>query len=151
MSLADYASGPFPVLAKLAGLLRNTASAIFRIPALLRREKKIEKSPAGDFDRAAPAVAAHPSNDEAAASAETNPFEKRELLIRRRWEETGVRMWSATLHGAGAAALNIQGSVELLPPKPGETVHRYDKLEFRLAGGQIVCEGVIVDPPKGKR
>jgi hypothetical protein len=28
-------------------------------------------------------------------------------------------------------------------------VRRYDKLEFRLLGGQIVCEGVVVDPPKG--
>jgi|SRR6516165_1146622 hypothetical protein len=151
MSLADYASGPFPVLAKLANLLRNTASAVFRIPALLRRERKIEKSPAGDFDRAPPAIVAHPSNDKAAAAAETNSRGKRELLIRRRWEETGVRMWSAALHGAGAAPLNIQGSVELLPPKPGETVRRYDKLEFRLFGEQIVCEGVVVDPPKGRR
>ena len=151
MSLADYASGPFPVLAKLANLLRHTASAIFRFSALLRREKITEKSPAGDCDRVCPAIAAQPSDDEAVASVESGPRAGRELLIRRRWEETGVRMWSPGLHGAGVAPLNIQGSVELLPPTPGETVHRYDKLEFRLVGGQIVCEGVVVDPPKGKR
>ena len=150
MSLADYASGSFPVLAKLANLLRHTASAIFRFSALFRREKTTEKSPAGDFDRAPPAIATRPSNAEAVASAETNSRAKRELLIRRRWEETGVRMWSARVHGAGHAPLNIQGGVELLPPRPGETVRRYDKLEFRLVGEQIVCEGVVVDPPKAK-
>jgi hypothetical protein len=32
--------------------------------------------------------------------------------------------------------------------KPGETLPRYDKLEFNLIGGRIVCEGVVVDPPK---
>ena len=39
---------------------------------------------------------------------------------------------------------------------PGETLPRYDKLEFKLvrsyvdgqAVDQIVCEGVVVDPPK---
>ena len=57
--------------------------------------------------------------------------------------------------GAGHAALNIQGRVELLPPNPGATLPRYDQLEFRLlrfeVDGQevsrIVCEGVVVDPP----
>jgi hypothetical protein len=148
MSLADYASGPFPVLAKLAGLLRYTASAIFRFCAHLRRAKPAEKSPASDFDRAPPAIVEHSPNDNVVAALETDPRGKRELLIRRRWAETGMRMWSARVHGAGDAPLNIQGSVELLPPEPGETVRRYDKLEFRLLGGRIVCEGVVVDPPK---
>jgi len=143
MSLADYASGSFPVLAKLASLLRQTASAIFRFSAFLRRGKT--------EDRAPPAIVEHPSNDEAVASMETDPRGERELLIRRRWEETGVRMWSARLHGAGHAPLNIQGSVELLEPRPGETVRSYDKLEFRLVEGHIVCEGVVVDPPKGQQ
>jgi hypothetical protein len=149
MSLADYASGPFPVLAKLAGLLRYTASAIFRFSAHLRRAKPAEKSPASDFDRAPPAIVEHSPNDKVVAALETDPRGKRELLIRRRWAETGMRMWSARVHGAGDAPLNIQGSVELLPPEPGETVRRYDKLEFRVLSGQIVCEGVVVDPPKG--
>jgi hypothetical protein len=149
MSLADYASGPFPVLAKLASLLRHAASAIFRFSAHLRRVKTIEQSPASVVDRASPATLEHSPNHKLLAAVETEPRRKRELLIRRRWAETGVRMWSARVHGAGDAPLNIQGSVELLAPKPGETVRRYDKLEFRLLGGQIVCEGVVVDPPKG--
>jgi hypothetical protein len=65
-------------------------------------------------------------------------------------------MWNPDIHGAGHAALNIQGRIELLPPKPGETLPRYDKLEFKMVhscvDGQevnrIVCEGVVVDPPK---
>ena len=66
----------------------------------------------------------------------------RAALIRQRWAETGIRMWNPRLHGAGDATLNIQGRVGLLPPAPGETMPRYDKLEFRMLGGQIVCEGV---------
>ncbi|MGY3034480.1 hypothetical protein ACVIIV_003650 [Bradyrhizobium sp. USDA 4354] len=71
----------------------------------------------------------------------------RAALIRQRWAETGIRMWNPRLHGTGDATLNIQGSIELLPPAPGETMPRYDKLEFRMLGGQIVCEGVIVEAP----
>ncbi len=71
----------------------------------------------------------------------------RTALIRQRWAETGVRMWNPRLHGAGNATLNIQGRIELLPPADGETMPRYDKLEFKLLGGQIVCEGVIVEAP----
>lgn len=71
----------------------------------------------------------------------------RAALIRQRWAETGSRMWNPRLHGSGEAALNIQGSVGLLPPAPGETLPRYDKLEFKMLGGQVVCEGVIVEAP----
>lgn len=71
----------------------------------------------------------------------------RATLIRQRWTETGIRMWNPRLHGTGDATLNIQGRVELLPPAPGENLPRYDKLEFKMLGGQIVCEGVIVDAP----
>jgi hypothetical protein len=65
----------------------------------------------------------------------------REQLIRRRWAETGIKMW------AGLGALNIQGSAQLLPLQPGATRREYDRLEFRLIAGDIVCEGVVVDPP----
>jgi hypothetical protein len=71
----------------------------------------------------------------------------RTTLIRQRWTETGIRMWNPRLHGTGDATLNIQGRVELLPPAPGENLPRYDKLEFKMLGGQIVCEGVIVEAP----
>ncbi|WP_441237646.1 hypothetical protein [Bradyrhizobium sp. 930_D9_N1_4] len=71
----------------------------------------------------------------------------RATLIRQRWAETGIRMWNPRLHGTGDATLNIQGRIELLPPESGETMPRYDKLEFKMLGGQIVCEGVIVEAP----
>ena len=71
----------------------------------------------------------------------------RAALIRQRWAETGIRMWNPRLHGTGDATLNIQGRIGLLPPEPGETMPRYDKLEFEMLGGQIVCEGVIVEAP----
>ncbi|WP_298879291.1 hypothetical protein [uncultured Bradyrhizobium sp.] len=71
----------------------------------------------------------------------------RAALIRQRWAETGIRMWNPRLHGTGDATLNIQGRIGLLPPEPGETMPRYDKLEFKMLGGQIVCEGVIVEAP----
>jgi hypothetical protein len=73
--------------------------------------------------------------------------EDRSTLIRRRWAETGIRMWNPRLHGTGEAALSIQGQIALLPPAPGEKLPRYDKLAFSLVSGQIVCEGVIVDAP----
>jgi hypothetical protein len=57
-------------------------------------------------------------------------------------------MWNPGVHGAGLAALNIQGRVELLPVKPGETLPGYETLEFKIVDGDIVCEGVVVDPPE---
>ena len=65
-------------------------------------------------------------------------------------------MWNPDDHGAGHAALNIQGRAELLPPKPGETLPGYDTLEFKMvrsyvngqAVNRTVCEYVVVDPPK---
>jgi hypothetical protein len=81
------------------------------------------------------------------ARAKVTPPVDRATLIRQRWAETGIRMWNPRLHGAGDATLNIQGRVELLPPAPGETMPRYDKLEFTMLGGQIVCEGIIVEAP----
>jgi hypothetical protein len=90
------------------------------------------------------------------AEPEAGGQSEREKLIRRRWAETGIKMWNPDVHGAGRAALNIQGGLGLLPPKPGETAPQYDKLEFKLirsdadgqAVEQILCERVVVDPPK---
>jgi hypothetical protein len=102
------------------------------------------------------AAVLQPSSNRAIAEPETDDRSEREKLVRRRWTETGIKMWNPDVHGAGHAALNIQGRVELLPPNPGETLPRYDKLEFKLvrscvdgkAVDQIVCEGVVVDPPE---
>lgn len=76
---------------------------------------------------------------------------EREELIRRRWAETGIKMWNPDVQGAGQAALTIQGRADLLPVKPGATRREYDRLEFKLIAGQIVCEGVVVDPPTRRK
>jgi hypothetical protein len=85
------------------------------------------------------------------AEPRPSPQSEREQLIRRRWAETGSKMWNPAFNGAGGAALNIQGRVELLPAKPGGHQPRYDTLEFRQVGDQIVCEGVVLDPPRRRR
>ncbi|PPQ17437.1 hypothetical protein CV770_20980 [Bradyrhizobium sp. AC87j1] len=97
----------------------------------------------------APALAAPAEEIPSAPKPRAKPTEPadRTALIRQRWAESGIRMWNPRLHGNGEATLNIQGSVGLLPPAPGETMPRYDKLEFKMLGGQIVCEGVIVEAP----
>jgi hypothetical protein len=159
MSQADYASRPVLVFTKLAVILRNFPAVQFvitKFTALLLNDRSsvealirkflddtrgttknsvdqpviIWKSP-GDI-----AIAAPKSNDDRS---------EREKLIRRRWAETGVRLWNPNLHGAGLAALGIQGRVELLAPNPGEMLPRYDRLEFELIEGRIFCEGVVVD------
>jgi len=241
MSNAEYLSRPFPLLAKLAAVLRNIApvrKAFIRLATLLRGSKKGDEPLVSEFvgeipDVAgelpgiideAPAVAdkapeiadetpggadqAPDATDEARAGATDGVPEvageapevtdgtpgttadefpgltdeadaitdeprdvseaseppvvapavsaeaplapectlsARELLIRRRWAETGIKMW------AGQGALNIQGSAELLPLQPGATRREYDRLEFRLIAGDIVCEGVVVDPPSHRK
>lgn len=76
---------------------------------------------------------------------------ERPQLIRRRWAETGIKLWNAEAHGTGRLALRIQGQVELLPPAPGETMPIYDCLEFRMVEQSIVCDGVVVDAPVHRR
>ena len=233
MSNAEYLSRPFPLLAKLAAVLRNIApvrKAFVRFATLLRGRRKSDEPLVNEFvgdvpDVAgeipeiideAPAVAAEAPGitdeipgvadaapdatdeapagvtdgvreivdeapevtdetpgitDEAHAIADEAPDlseasepsvmasamsaeaplapacspSARERLIRRRWAETGIKMW------AGLGALNIQGSAELLPLQPGATRREYDRLEFRLIAGDIVCEGVVVDSPNDRK
>ena len=132
---------------KLAALLRGKGSDEMRANEFLGEASCVTRSAVDQH-------AAQSSSDH--AIAETNDQSDREKLIRRRWLETGIKMWNPDRHGAGHAALNIQGRAELLPPKPGETLPGYDTLEFKIvqsyvngeAVNQIVCEGVVVDPPK---
>jgi hypothetical protein len=138
------------VLDKLATLLRGKGSDELLADKLLDEVSCITRS----------AVVQHAgvlrSASDHAIAVPTNEMPDREKLIRRRWLETGIKMWNPDHHGVGHAALNIQGRAELLPPKPGETLPGYDTLEFKIvrshvagqAINQIVCEGVIVDPPK---
>lgn len=119
-------------------------------------DKPLERAVVGDVPGvtedivAPPLVVAtpKPSADVVTAAAAPDHRSERESLIRRRWAETGSKMWNPDFNGAGGAALNIQGQVELLPAKHGERMPRYDILVFRQVGGDIVCEGVVLDPPK---
>jgi hypothetical protein len=159
MSHAEHASKPLPVFKKLAALLRNISAVrfVFARFAALRREKVSAEPLISKFLGDAAGVTDNTvdqhrdilksTGDIVIAVAKPNDQSEREKLIRRRWTETGIKMWNPDVHGAGHAALNIQGRVELLPPKPGETLPGYDKLEFKLIGGRIVCDGVVVDPP----
>ena len=128
VEIAPAPANDVPLATAIATAASESSSGVSNIaPALASSSPDIRSTPN------ARAKAAEPTD--------------RAALIRQRWAETGSRMWNPRLHGTGEAALNIQGSVGLLPPAPGETMPRYDKLEFRMLGGQIVCEGVIVEAP----
>ena len=196
MSHAEYFSRPFPLVAKVASLLRNNAAVQFviaRFAGLLRSNKSSEEPLVSPFLGDVPGVEETPGldeipspgempslgevpssdekpalddmpgatnadlplvapqlSDESATAAQSGPSE-RTRLIQRRWAETGIKMWNADVQGAGHAALTIQGRADLLPVKPGATRREYDRLEFKLVAGQIVCEGVAVDPPKRRK
>src|SRR5712671_3195197 len=152
---------PLAVLTKLAAMLCNVAAVQFvfaKFAALLRNNESGEASGVITSTVDQHAAVLQPSSDHAIAVPETNDQSEREKLIRRRWTETGVKMWNPDAHGAGRAALNIQGRTELLPPKSGETLPGYDTLEFKIVRSYvnekpvnlIVCEGVVVDPPKDR-
>ena len=142
------------VFAKFAALLRNEESGEPLASEFLGEASGVTRSTVDQH-----AAVLQPSSDHAIAGPETNDQSEREKLIRRRWTETGIKMWNPDVHGAGQAALNIQGRTELLPPRPGETLPGYDTLEFEMVrsyvNGQevnrIVCEGIFVDPPKRRK
>ena len=139
MSQAEHASKPLPVFTRLAVMLSNIPAVrfVFAKFAALRSEKvsaeplisKFLGDTAGVTDNT---VDQHPDIlksicDTVIAVPKPNDQSEREKLIRRRWTETGIKMWDPDVHGAGNAALNIQGRVELLPPKPGETLPGYER------------------------
>src|ERR1700730_10141905 len=141
---------PLAILTKLAAMLRNVPAVQFvfaKFAALLRNNESREASGVIRSTVDQRAAVLQPSSDHAVAVPGTNDQSEREKLIRRRWTETGIKMWNPDVHGAGHAALKIQGRVELLPPKPGETLPGDAQLVFKLSGRRIVCEGVVVDPP----
>jgi hypothetical protein len=159
---------PLAVLTKLAAMLRIVLAvqlAFAKFVALLRSKESV-KPLASEFLREVSDVprstvdqhtaVLQPSSNHAISAPETNGWFDREQLILRRWSETGIKLWNPDFHGAGHAALNIQGQSKLLPPNPGEKSPRYDTLVFKVVrsnvNGQaldrIVCEGVVVEPPK---
>ena len=158
-----------PAFTKLADMLRNLPAVQFvfsKFAALLRSEKVSAEPLISKFLGDAAGLTNNTvdqhldilksTGDVVIAAPKPSDQSEREKLIRRRWRETGIKMWNPDVHGAGHVALNIQGRVELLPPKPGETLPGYDTLEFKMVrscvNGQevnhIICEGVVVDPPK---
>jgi hypothetical protein len=163
MSHAEYNSSSLRMFSKLATLLRNIPAVQFvwtKVAALLRGDKSnvslinsvLGASPPNVTQIAFDHFALLKSSFDVKIAPKTQDHQSdREGLIRRRWTETGSRLWNPNVHGTGLAALNIQGNVELLPPRPGEMLPRYDKLEFMLIAGDIVCEGIVVDAPKGRR
>jgi hypothetical protein len=157
----------FSVFTKLAAMLRilPAVQLVFAKFAALLRSKESGDRVIGEFLDRARSVTSHtdqpagvlkPSSDHATAPQGTNDRSEREKLIRRRWSETGIRLWNPDFHAAGHATLNIQGQSKLLPPNPGEKMPRYDTLEFKMirsnvegqAVDRIVCEGVVVEAPK---
>ena len=159
---------PLAVLTKLAAMLRIVLAvqlAFAKFVALLRSKESVKPlaseflSEASDVPRSTVdqhTAVLQPSSNRAISAPETIGSSEREQLILRRWSETGIKLWNPDFHGAGHAALNIQGQSKLLPPNPGENSLRYDTLVFKVVrsnvNGQaldrIVCEGVVVEPPK---
>jgi hypothetical protein len=98
---------PLAVLTKLAGMLRNVPPVQFvfaMFAALLRGNKGSGEPLIIDFLGEAPATnrntadedvdVSKPSSNRAIAVPETNDQSDRETLIRRRWTETGIKMWN---------------------------------------------------------
>ena len=152
MSQAEFVPRPLPVFTKLVVMLRNIPAVQFvfaKFAALLRMDESFASSFLGTASNVVrknvDQMAISKSSSDLATAKDDQT--DREKLIRRRWAETGSKMWNSNNHGVGLAALNIQGRVELLPPVSGETLPRYDTLEFKLIGDRILCEGVVVGSP----
>ncbi|MGY4502993.1 hypothetical protein ACVWYH_006950 [Bradyrhizobium sp. GM24.11] len=138
-------SEPAPsVAAEIEPVVANDPLPVAAVVA----EETVADAPVAAADiEPAPVLPAPKSPNAPKARAKVMEPADRAALIRQRWAETGIRMWNPRLHGTGDATLNIQGRIGLLPPEPGETMPRYDKLEFKMHSGQVVCEGVIVEAP----
>ena len=127
-----------------AGVPDDVSGAADGAPEVTHEAPAISHEPPDGSEASEPPVMV-PAASAEAPLAPACPLSTREQLIQRRWAETGIKMW------AGQGALNIQGSAELLPLQPGATRREYDRLEFRLIAGDIVCEGVVVDPPSHRK
>jgi hypothetical protein len=113
MSHAEYASKSLAVSRELAAMLRivRAVQFIFDKLAALLRGKASDEMRASEFLGEASRItrsavdqhATQSSCDHAIAVSETNDQPNREKLIRRRWLETGIKMWNPDHHGAGHA------------------------------------------------
>jgi hypothetical protein len=132
--------------AKLGRLLRNFPALQFvvaKFAGLIRKHQVKAKQPGASGARAFKGFKCDGPFANAIGGIDVSQSE-REKLIRRRWLETGIRMWNPEVYGP---ALNIQGHEGVLPIKLGQALPSYDELKFKLIGSRIVCEGVVVDPP----
>src|SRR5665647_75772 len=109
MSHAEYASRPIPVFTKLAVMLRNLPAVQFvvaKFANLLRSNKTDDETQVSQFlgdaalddaprvsEEAADFAELKPVGQSSAAAPEANDRSDRERLIRRRWAETGIKMW----------------------------------------------------------
>ena len=94
---------PLAVLTKLAAMLRNVPAVQFvfaKFAAPLRNNESGEASGVIRSTVDQHAAVLQPSSDHAIAVPETNDQSEREKLIRRRWTETGIKMWNPDVHGA---------------------------------------------------
>ena len=88
---------PLAVLTKLAAMLRNVPAVQFvfaKFAALLRNDESGEASGVITSTVDQHAAVLQPSSDHAIAVPEANDQSEREKLIRRRWTETGIKMWN---------------------------------------------------------
>jgi hypothetical protein len=105
-AMDGYASKPLPVFTKLAILLRIFPAVqlvIAKFAALLRRDRGSAESRTTEFVGEAlgttrntvdqHAAVLKPSSDYAIAAPESNGQSEREKLIRRRCEETGIKIF----------------------------------------------------------
>ena len=112
-------------------------------------QRAVHDRMADDASSVDPVAVRHPPSNQIFAEPELDERAEREQLIRRRWMETGIKMWNT--NGNGHAALNIQGRAGLLPVRPGEKISRYDTLQFKQLEHGIVCEGVVVEAPRRRK
>src|SRR6202022_1805995 len=116
MSHAEDFSKPLPVFIKLADMLRHFPGVQFifaKVAALLRGNRGRGEPRISELIGETPGVARstvdedaavlQPPGNHAVAEPETDDQSEREKLIRRRWTETGIKMWNPDVHGAGHA------------------------------------------------
>jgi hypothetical protein len=138
-----------PSLAFLLGVDQphEAAEVVDDLPVAARA---VDDQMAGDPSVLVPGVGLSLPSERVCAEPRDQRAE-RERLIRRRWMETGIKMWNPDFNGGARATLNIQGQAGLLPVQPGETISRYDTLQFKQVEQGIICEGVVVEAPRRRQ
>ena len=142
MGHAEYASKSLAVLMKLAAMLRIVRAMQFvldKLAALLRGKRSDELladeflDEASCLTRSAVVQRAPVLQPSSEAAPKTNE-PAREQLIHRRWLETGIKMWNPDHHGAGHAALNIQGQASCCHRSPVRRCPNMTRSNSKLLG-----------------